>query len=508
LVAIDVGTTGCRTVIFNNSGEVISYGYEEYPSTFPSPSWVEQDASDWWRAVCKTAGIALKKAPIDPHDIKGISVTNQRETIVPVDLNGDPLRKAIIWQDRRTIAECGEITTKIGAESIYSLTGLTIDPYFSAPKILWIKKNENNVFSKAHKFLLVHDYIITKLTGEFLTEYSNASRTMLFDIKKLDWSDKICDELQIPKEKMPTLYPSAKVIGEITSKSSKETGFPAGTPVVTGAGDQQAAAVGVGVTQPGKVKATTGTGTFILAFLNEPKYDKKRRVLCSCHAVPGKWVNEASIFTTGSVYRWFRDQLAQAEKAEAIQTGRDPYDLLNETASKIPPGSKGLILIPHCMGSGAPHWNPYDKGIMIGFTLGHEKGCIIRAIMEGTAFEIRENVEIMKEMKTDIRELRITGGATRSQTWNQIQSDITGLTVMKGAVEEATSLGAAILAGVGAGVYNGVTEAADKMVNITERYTPDKRNSELYSKLFKLYERTYQALSNERIFEDLSSVIS
>jgi D-xylulose kinase len=508
LVAIDVGTTGCRTVIFNSTGKLISYGYEEYPSIFPSPSWVEQEASDWWKTVCHTASTALKKASIDPRDIKGISVTNQRETIVPVDVNGDALRKAIIWQDRRAIAECGEIATKIGAESIYSLTGLTIDPYFSAPKILWIKKNEKNIFANAHKFLLVHDYIITKLTGEFVTEYSNASRTMLFDIRRLNWSDRICDELQIPREKMPTLQPSGTVIGEITSKSSKETGFAVGTPVVTGAGDQQAAAVGVGVTQPGRVKATTGTGTFILAFLNEPKYDKKRRVLCSCHAVAGKWVNEASIFTTGSVYRWFRDQFAQAEKAEAKQTGRDPYDLLNEAASKIPPGSRGVILIPHCMGSGAPHWNPYDKGVMIGFTLGHEKGCLIRAIMEGTAFEIRENVEIMKEMKTEIHELRITGGATRSQTWNQIQSDITGLTVLKGAVEEATSLGAAILAGVGAGVYSGVTQAADKMIAITERYSPDKRNSELYSKLFELYEKTYRALSDEKIFEDLSSIIS
>jgi D-xylulose kinase len=508
LVAIDVGTTGCRTVIFNIRGKVLSYSYEEYPSIFPSPSWVEQDASDWWRAVCGTARTALKKARIDPHDIQGISITNQRETIVPVDVNGVPLRKAIIWQDRRTTAECGEIARKIGAERIYQLTGLTIDPYFSAPKILWIKKNESNIFSSAHKFLLVHDYVIMKLTGEFATEYSNASRTMLFDIKKLDWSDAICEELQIPKEKMPTLYPSARIIGEVNAKASKETDLPVGTPVVTGAGDQQAAAVGVGVTEPGRVKATTGTGTFILAFLNEPKYDEKRRVLCSCHAVPGKWVNEASIFTTGAVYKWFRDQFAQAEKAEAIQAGRDPYELLNEEASKIPAGSRGVMLIPHCMGSGAPHWNPYDKGVMIGFTLGHEKGCLIRAIMEGTAFEIRENVEIMKELETEIRELRITGGATRSQTWNQIQSDITGLTVLKGAVEEATSLGAAILAGVGAGVYNGVAEAAGKMVAITERYTPNRKNSELYSKLFNLYKRTYRALSDERIFEDLSLIFS
>jgi D-xylulose kinase len=508
LVAIDLGTTGCRTVIFNKAGEMISYHYEEYPTIFPSPSCVEQDAWEWWKATCNTSKTALKKARIDPHDIRGISVTNQRETIVPVDVNGDPLRKAIVWQDRRATAECDEIRGEIGAGRIYTLTGLTVDPYFSAPKVLWIKKNENNIFLKAHKFLLVHDYLIKKLTGQFVTDYSNASRTMLFDIKKLDWSNTICDELEIPKEKMPTLYPSARAIGEITTKASKETGFPTGTPVVSGAGDQQAAAVGVGVTQTGRVKATTGTGTFILAFLNEPRYDKKRRVLCSCHAVPGKWVNEASIFTTGAVYRWFRDQFAQSEREEAKKTGRDPYDLLNEAASKIPPGSRGVILIPHCMGSGAPHWNPHDKGVMIGFTLGHEKGSLIRAIMEGTAFEIKENIEVMKELKTEIRELRVTGGATRSQTWNQITADVTGVTVLKGAIEEATSLGAAILAGVGAGIYKGVADAADKMVAITEKYLPNNENLQLYSKLFDIYERTYKALSDEKIFEGLSAITS
>jgi D-xylulose kinase len=508
LAAVDVGTTGCRTIIFNTNGKVVSHAYEEYASSFPSPSWVEQDASDWWRAVCSTAKTALKKARIDPNGIQGISITNQRETIVPVNSKGEPLRKAIVWQDRRTTAECSEIIAKIGAETVYSLTGLTVDPYFSGPKILWIKKNQSELFSNASKFLLVHDYVIMKLTGEFATEYSNASRTMLFDIRKMDWSDKICNELQIPKEKMPTLHPSGKVIGEVSAKASKETTFAVGTPVVTGAGDQQAAAVGVGVTRTGRVKATTGTGTFILAFLNEPKYDDKRRVLCSCHAVPGKWINEASIFTTGAVYRWFRDQFAQAEKMEAKQTGKDPYELLNDQASKIPPGSRGVLLIPHLMGSGAPHWNPYDRGVMIGFTLGHEKGCLIRAIMEGTAYEIRENIEIMNEMKIDIHELRVTGGATRSPTWNQIQSDVTGLPVIKGAVEEATSLGAAILAGVGAGIYKGVTEAADEMVAITDEYTPNRENFELYSKLFNIYKRTYQALSNERIFKELSSIIS
>ncbi|WXG42529.1 MAG: xylulokinase [Promethearchaeati archaeon SRVP18_Atabeyarchaeia-1] len=506
LAAIDAGTTGCRTIIFSIDGGLVSQAYEEHPSAYPSPSWVEQNARDWWRAVCSTSKVAMKKAKIKPDEIRGISVTNQRETIVPVNALGEPLRTAIVWQDRRTVDECSQITAKIGAEKIYSATGLTVDPYFSAPKILWIKRNQSELFSKTYKFLLVHDYITMKLSDQFVTEHSNASRTMLFDIRKMDWSDTICGELEIQKEKMPTLYPPGKRIGEVTKRASGETGFAAHTPVITGAGDQQAAALGVGVTETGRVKATTGTGTFILAFLNEPKYDSKRRVLCSCHAVPGKWVNEASIFTTGAVYRWFRDQFAQAEKIEAERSGKDPYDLLNDQAARVPAGSRGVMLIPHCMGSGAPHWNPYDRGVMFGFTIGHEKGCIVRAIMEGTAFEIRENISVMKEIGTDIREIRVTGGATRSSIWNQIQSDVTNLPVLKGPLEEATAVGAAILAGVGVGIYKGVVEAADLMVRITERYTPDKENSTLYSKLFDIYERTYQALSKEKIFPELSAL--
>jgi D-xylulose kinase len=508
VAAIDAGTTGLRTIIFNVDGRVTAQAYEEYASSFPSPFSVEQNPLDWWRAVCNTSKIALRKAKIKPDEIKGISVTNQRETIVPVNAIGEPLRTAIVWQDRRTTSECKEIASRVGAEKVYSITGLTIDPYFSAPKILWMKKNQGEIFSKTFKFLLVHDYLMMRLTGEFVTEHSNASRTMLFDIRNLDWSDTMCELLEIPKEKLPTIYQSGESIGAVSNRASKETGFSTRTLVVTGAGDQQAAAVGVGVTEVGRLKATTGTGTFILAFLNEPKYDAKRRVLCSCHAVPGKWVNEASIFTTGAVYRWFRDQFGQAEKNEAERSGKDPYDLLNEQAAKIPAGSRGVMLIPHCMGSGAPHWNPYDRGVLIGFTIGHERGCIVRAIMEGTSFEIKENIEVMKEMGTETRELRVTGGATRSSTWNQIQSDVTGLPVLKGAVEEATAMGAAILAGVGAGIYKGVVEAADEMVKIAERYTPNEEKSQLYSKLYIVYEKVYKALSEQNIFAELSSLQS
>ncbi|GAH89778.1 unnamed protein product, partial [marine sediment metagenome] len=252
----------------------------------------------------------------------------------------------------------------------------TIDPYFSATKILWFKDEKPEIYQKTHKFLLVSDFIIHKLTGKFITDYSNASRTMLFDIKNLKYSEEIASEIEIDLDKMPDALESGVDIGEIVSE---ETLFDKKTLVVTGAGDQQSAALGVGVVSPGKIKCTTGTGSFILAYLSQPKFDPEKRVLCSCHAVPGTWVQEASIFTTGAVLRWFRDQIGNAE-CVAAQEGQDPYDLMTAEAEKSSIGANGLLLIPHFVGSGAPHWNPLARGIIFGLALGHERKDLYRAV--------------------------------------------------------------------------------------------------------------------------------
>ncbi len=506
LVAIDAGTIGCRTIIFDEEGKEISRAYEEYSSIYPQPTWVEQRADDWWRATCSTLKRALSQAQIRVDRIAGVSVTNQRETIVPVDENGTPLRNAIVWQDRRTIKECQKIKEKIGDKKIYEITGLTIDPYFSAPKILWIKENEPEIFRKTYKFMLVHDYILMKLTGEFVTDWSNASRTMLFDINSFSWSKEVCDSLEIPLEKLPRAEPPAKKIGEVTVKADEETGLKAGIPVITGGGDQQCGAVGIGVVKEGRIKATTGTGTFILAYSERPIWDEKRRVLCSCHADPRKWVIEASIFTTGAVYRWFRDQLGHTEKALAEILGEDPYNILNREAESSPPGSGGILVLPHFVGAGAPYWNPNSRGVIFGLALGHTRGHLIRAIMEGVCFEIRKNIEIIKEMGIRVNEMRITGGATRSNLWNQIQADVYNLPVVIGVAEEATALGAAILAGVGAGVYKSVSDAAEKVVHIKEKIKPDPKKRKLYDKLYELHLELYEALNKKELFNKLAEV--
>ena len=506
LLSIDIGTTGGRSIIFNQKGEIISSAYQEYDCHFPTPTEVEQNAEDWWLVTKNTINEVLNKSKVKLSNIVSASVTNQRETIVPVDEEGNPLSRAIVWQDRRTINECKEIVDKVTSEKIYKITGLTVDPYFSGPKILWMQKNWSKAYQNAYKFMLVHDYVQVKLTDEFVTDFSNASRTMLFDINAQQWSDKILNKLDIPKEKLPKAIPSGTKVGNLTKKAAEETGLPEGLPIIAGGGDQQCAALGVGVIKQGRVKATTGTGTFLLAFMNESKRDPKRRVLCSCHTVPGKYVYEASIFTTGSILRWFRDNFSFAEKSLAPNLNLDCYDLLGMQAESISPGSEGVMVLPHFTGAGAPHWDPNAKGLIFGLSLGHSRNHIIRAIMEATCYEIKTNLQVMKDLGVSVEELRITGGASRNSTWNQIEADICNMPVIKGKVEEATALGAAILAGIGAGVYKNIEEAAKEMVLIEEKRNPIEKNTKKYSQYYKVYSKLYSAMKKNGLYKDLAEI--
>jgi D-xylulose kinase len=496
IAAIDVGTTGARTIIFDINGKLKANAYQEYSIITPKPNWVEQKAGQWWFAVCKTTKEAITKGKVEPKNIIAVAVTNQRETIVPVDRSGEPLHNALVWQDRRTTKQCDNIKKKIGDAEIYRTTGLTLDPYFSASKIMWMKENKAKIFNKTYKFLLVHDYVTHKLTDEFCTDHSNASRTMLFDIKKFKWSDSICEQLGISLSKLPESVPSGTIIGEVIDKAASGTGLQQGTTVVAGGGDQQCAALGLGVIKEGMVKATTGTGTFVLGHLSKPKLDKKRRVICSASVLPNQWVLEASIFSTGAVYRWFRDNFAKLEIIEAKKHNMDVYDLLNKQIEASEPGARGLLLIPHFVGAGAPHWDPEAKGMLYGLSLGHNKSDILRAIIEGICLEIKNSLEVFSELGMQIRELRIAGGATRADIWNQIQADVYGVPVVKTEFEETTALGVAILACVGSGVYRNPQDAVKNLVKVQKKYKPKPKQKDLYKKLFEKHKALYHSIKN------------
>jgi len=500
IAALDLGTTGCRTYIYNLAGSIISSDYQEWESYYPSPSWVEQNANSWWDAIKITTEGAIKKSGIDKSEIVSLSVTNQRETIVPVDKEGNPLHNALVWQDRRTTDQVDFIKNKIGIDKIYRTTGLTIDPYFSATKILWFKNEKPEIYQKAHKFLLVSDYIIYKLTGKFYTDHSNASRTMLFDINQLKYSEDIASELELDLDKMPETIESGVEIGEI---KTEEVLFDKKTLVVSGAGDQQCAALGVGVVSPGNVKLTTGTGSFLLAFLEKPNFDPNQRVLCSCHAIPGTWVQEASIFTTGAFLRWFRDELGNEECKIAAKQNLDPYEIMISEAKQSPIGANGLILIPHLVGAGAPHWNPFAKGILFGLSLGHERKDLLRSILEGVGYEVKKIIEVFQELGSTIAELRVTGGGSRSNIWNQIMADILNIPCGRGELEESTAVGAAILASYGVGDYKDIVDAAENIAIMSKKWTPHPESTEKYQKLYQTAKKLYSTIADTGIWEEL-----
>jgi len=388
-------------------------------------------------------------------------------------------------------------------DKIYNTTGLTIDPYFSSSKIMWIKQNKPDVYKNAHKFLLVADYILFKLTGKFVTDHSNASRTMLFDIKNLKWSDDLASQLELDIDKMPEAVTSGKYIGNVTDT---ESGLASTTKVISGAGDQQCAALGVAVTQPGRIKCTTGTGSFILAYLDEPKFDPEKRVLCSCAAVPGKYVQEASVFTTGSVLRWARDNFAIQECKDAEHVNKDPYDLMTEKAAKSKVGANGLILIPHFVGAGAPHWNPYARGIMFGLALGHKTADIYRAVLEGVCFEIKKSVKVFQELGVKTGEMRITGGGSRSSLWNQIMADVLEIKCGRGELEESTAVGAAILAAYGGGLYKDLSAAAENIAHINKFWSPNPESVKIYQKVFPIAENLYEAINKTSLYKDIAKI--
>ncbi|MEM3565121.1 MAG: FGGY family carbohydrate kinase [Candidatus Jordarchaeaceae archaeon] len=492
-VVIDAGTTGVRSMIFDTAGNSNSKAYEEYQLKTPGPGLAEQDPEDWWKAIVTTMKKALELAQVDPSQIIGIGITNQRATTTAVDSEGKALFPSIVWLDRRSPDILDFIRGKVGPEVVYRISGQFIDPTWSPVKILWLKQNYPEIFKKAYKFVLVHDWIYFKLTGNFITDWSNASWSII-DINKREWSKELSKDLGIPLEKLPDLYPSGKVAGHLRHEAAQEIGLLEGTPVVTGGGDQQCASIGLGVISPGSVKATTGTGTFIQACLDSPVLDPKRRLICSCHAVPGKWILEGTILSTGIVYRWFRDHFASSEVITAQSMNISPYELINSEAERAMPGCKGLIALPYFMGAGSPSWNSNAKGVLFGLSLDHSKNELARAILESNGYEIRRNIEIIEELGLQIKEIYVDGGGAQSGLWRQIQADITGKDILFTGLAESTSLGAAILAGVGTGVYKEVKDATDHMVKIKERRKPVLENQEIYNRFYPLYVELYERL--------------
>jgi xylulokinase len=505
LLGIDIGTSGTKTVLFDECGNTIASSLGEYPLYQPNIGWAEQDPEDWWKATYLTIKEVLAKSGVNPKDIRGIGLSGQMHGAVLLDSDSKVLRKAIIWCDQRSTLECEQITSLVGKERLIEITANPALTGFTASKVLWVRNNEPQIFEKVRKILLPKDYIRFKLTGEFATEVSDASGMQFMDIPKRQWSDEVLAKLGIDKNFLGKLYESQEVTGKVNKYASELTGLIEGIPVVGGAGDQAAGAVGNGIVRPGVISSTIGTSGVVFAFSENVSIDPKGRVHTFCHAVPNTWHVMGVTQGAGLSLKWFRDNFCIEEKRTAESMGIDPYILMDQEAEIVPAGCQGLVYLPYLMGERTPHLDANAKGVFFGLSAKHEKRDMLRAVMEGVVYSLKDCLDIIKEMGVDITEVRASGGGGKSKLWRQMQADVFGNRITTINSSEGGALGVAILAGVGAGVYKSVAEACDNVIKVKTTQDPDIALNARYAQFHGIYSQLYRSLKKD--FSDLSAIL-
>jgi len=491
-LGIDVGTGGCKVVAFDPDGNPVASAYREYPVLHPRVGWAEQDPDRWWKAAVEALKEITKVVP--PDSIAAVGLTSQREAFAPLDREGRVLHNAIIWLDSRASRQEQWVRERLGPRRVLEITGLPVDQMFSAVKLLWLKEERRDVFERIDKIAFAKDYLALRLTGELCTDYSMASRTMLLDVRRLVWSEELCEEMGIPLDILPPLRGSWEVVGEVTGGAAEATGLRKGTPVVCGGGDRPCEALGAGALEEGDVNIGTGTGTCFEAPLSEPRPDPKMRIDTCVHVVPARWEYEIVVNATGESLRWFRDQLGHREVEEAKRRGASPYDILLEEAEGIPPGSDGLFYFPYLWGAKAPFFNAKAKAAFVGLTHAHTRAHMVRAILEGVAYHYRGVFELLEELGVRVRRVTMTGGEVRGKLWNRIKASTLGLKILLPRVSDAASLGAAILAAVGSKHYASFERAVSSMVSVEQEVEPVPELEAAYRGLYGRYVALYRRL--------------
>ena len=488
LLGIDVGTGGSRALVIDDAGRITSSATVEHvPFASPQTGWAEQDARDWWRASTLSIRDVLSKE--NPEEIGAIGLSGQMHGLVLLDKNDKVLRPSIIWCDQRTDVQCGSLTKEIGAERLIKLTCNPALTGFTLPKMLWVRECEPQLWQQVHAVLLPKDYVRLRLSGDKATDVADASGTLLFDVAQRKWSEEMLSATEIDRRLLPRVYESPHVTGIVSPAGAEATGLRAGTPIVAGGGDQAAGAVGMGIVRSGTVSATIGTSGVVFAASDKPALDPKGRVHTFCHAVPERWHVMGVTQGAGLSLRWYRDQFGAGN-----EHGRDPYDRLTEEAAHAPAGSDGLLWAPYLMGERTPHLDPHARAALVGLTASHTRAHVVRAILEGVAFSLRDTFEIFKAMNVPVEEVRLGGGGARSRLWRQIQADIYGREVKTVAAEEGAAYGAALLAGVAAGAWPSVDAACDAVVRIASTIEPDTESVNLLDRQYQKFMKIYPAL--------------
>jgi len=481
LVGIDVGTTGVKAIAVSRGGEVVGCAEIGYELRTPRPGWAEQDPEDWWRAseqALASLGSQLEELG-GKAAIAGIGLTGQMHGLVCLDEKLEVIRPAILWNDQRTGEECAEIERTIGLERLIELTGNRALPGFTAPKLLWLRRHEPDSYARIRHVLLPKDYVRLRLTGEQAIDAADASGTVLFDVAKRAWSEEVIQALEIPAEWLPRVLESPQVTGR-----TKE-----GVPVAAGAGDQQAGALGVGVVRPGPLSVVLGTSGVVLAALDRYVHDREARVHVFCHAVPATWEAMGVMLSAAGSLRWLRDVLAPGAS----------YDELTADAARWQPGVQGLSFLPYLQGERTPHADPHARGAFTGLSLVHDRGALVRAVLEGVAYGLRDSLELLRELGVKPESARASGGGARSRLWLEIVASVLGLPLELTAVEEGAAFGAALLGGIAAGVFADVEEAVASCISIRDQIEPNPDWREAYERGYVRFRALYPAL---RPFED------
>ncbi|MBI4243741.1 MAG: hypothetical protein HY606_06585 [Planctomycetes bacterium] len=492
LLGLDIGTTGCKAIVFNEGGQVLSCAYREYSLSHPRPGWVEISPHLIWDKVSEILREVNSKVRRDP--VKAVSISCQGEAVLPISENGEELYNFIITFDSRTQPQCDWWRQNMGAKKIFSITGMPLHPMYSINKIMWLKENEHEIFQKTWKFLCVEDYIIYRLSSETATDYSLAARTMAFDVVKREWSNKILEKAGIERRLLPSVYPSGTAVGKVTEEVAKETGFNNRVIAATGGHDQPCGALGAGIVSPGMAMNATGTSDVICPAFPKPILNEdmlKFNYCCYPHTCEDYYCSIAFNLTGGLLLRWYRDTLCYEEREKAMKTGQDPYEIILSEMSDEP---QDLFILPHFVGAGTPYLDPNSRGVILGLTLETKKPHLARAVIDSINYEMNVNIDRMEEAGIEIKELRAIGGGAKSKKWLQMKADVFDKPVVSLKVSEAASLGTAILAGKASGIFKSTQEAVDRLIKIEKVYEPDASEHNQYQEKYQRYLKIYDLL--------------
>ena len=489
VVGIDVGTGGSRAVVVGEDGRVSAAATVAHaPFASPRTAWAEQEPEDWWRASRAAIREVLAKSGTGAASVRAIGLSGQMHGAVLVDASGEVVRPAIIWCDQRTEAECQWLTQTIGAKRLLELTSNPALTNFTLTKVLWVRAHEPEAWRRVRRVLLPKDFVRLRLSGEYATDVGDASGTLMLDVAHRRWSEEILDAAGLDGAMLPRLFESPEVCARVSSNAAADTGIPAGTPIVAGAGDQAAGAVGMGITKPGAVSVTIGTSGVVFAATDRPALDPGGRLHTFCHAVPARWHVMGVTQAAGLSLRWLRELLGLSD------CGDEAYEMMTRDAADIEPGADGVLWAPYLMGERTPHLDPNIRGALVGLAANHTRGHVVRAVLEGVAFSLRDSVTIFSELRLPVQRVRLGGGGARSALWREIQANVYGQPVETIHADEGAAYGAALLAGVGARFWPDVDEACDRLVRSSVAASPNAATADVMNERYEAYRRLYPAL--------------